>query len=98
MTVSSETAAQQPREVSRTGSGELPGEPSNDTAAGPSTSEGRNTPGNEGAADDGPAPVIAGDVSAELAGLANRPVEEHPDVYEAISRRLGDTLSGIDHV
>ena len=55
-------------------------------------------PSNGGAADGGPAPGIAGDVSAEMAGLENRPIEEHPDVYEAISRRLGETLSGIDHV
>lgn len=41
---------------------------------------------------------IAADVSAALSGLADRPVQEHPEVYEAVHRRLGDTLSGIDHV
>lgn len=43
-------------------------------------------------------PGIAGEVSASLGELAGLPVEEHPEVYEAIHRRLGDTLSGIDHV
>lgn len=50
----------------------------------------------------GAAPVptagIAADVSAALAGLEQRPVEEHPAVYETVHRRLGDTLSGIDHI
>lgn len=41
---------------------------------------------------------IAGEVSETLAGLAQRPVEEHPEVYETVHRRLGDTLSDIDHV
>lgn len=41
---------------------------------------------------------VATDISAQLAGLADRPVEEHPEVYEEIHRRLGNTLSGIDHV
>jgi len=43
-------------------------------------------------------PGIAGEVSETLSGLAERPVEEHPAVYEAVHRRLGDTLSDIDHV
>lgn len=45
-----------------------------------------------------PAPGIGTDVSAALRALAGLPVEEHPEVYEAVHRRLGDTLSGIDHV
>ncbi|MDQ3716711.1 MAG: hypothetical protein M3381_11965 [Actinomycetota bacterium] len=45
-----------------------------------------------------PAPGIATEISAQLAGLADRPVEEHPEVYEDVHQRLGDTLSGIDHV
>lgn len=43
-------------------------------------------------------PGIAGEVAETLSGLAERPVEEHPEVYETVSRRLGDTLSDIDHV
>ncbi|MDQ4038533.1 MAG: hypothetical protein M3313_09330 [Actinomycetota bacterium] len=41
---------------------------------------------------------IANEVSETLSGLAQRPVEEHPEVYETVHRRLGDTLSAIDHV
>jgi hypothetical protein len=41
---------------------------------------------------------IAGEVAQILAGLAQRPVEEHPEVYETVHHRLGDTLSDIDHV
>ena len=44
------------------------------------------------------APGIAGEVAVALAGLADRPVEEHPGVYEALHRHLGDTLSSVDHV
>lgn len=44
------------------------------------------------------APGIAGEVSTALAGLADRPVQEHPEVYEEVHQRLGNTLSGIDHV
>jgi len=43
-------------------------------------------------------PGIASEVSQTLSGLAERPVEEHPEVYETVHRRLGDTLSDIDHV
>jgi len=43
-------------------------------------------------------PGIAGEVSETLSGLTERPVEEHPAVYETVHRRLGDTLSDIDHV
>lgn len=43
-------------------------------------------------------PDLATELSAELSGLAERPVEEHPEVYEAIHRRLGETLSGINEV
>lgn len=43
-------------------------------------------------------PGIAAEVATVLSTLAELPVEEHPDVYEAVHRRLGDTLSGIDHV
>ncbi len=38
------------------------------------------------------------DVATALSGLGELPVEQHPEVYEDIHRRLGDTLSGIDHV
>jgi len=41
---------------------------------------------------------VAAEVSEVLAGLSERPVDEHPDVYEAVHRRLGDTLSDVDHV
>ncbi len=43
-------------------------------------------------------PDVSTEISAELAGLAELPVEEHPEVYEDVHRRLGETLSGIDHV
>ncbi len=43
-------------------------------------------------------PGIATEVSTSLSTLADLPVEEHPEVFEAVHRRLGDTLSGIDHV
>lgn len=48
-----------------------------------------------------PTPVgagIAGDVALALAGLEERPVEEHPEVFESVHERLRTTLSGIDHV
>jgi hypothetical protein len=45
-----------------------------------------------------PAPGIASEISAQLAGLVDRPVEEHPEVYEDVHQRLRNTLSGIDHV
>jgi len=41
---------------------------------------------------------IAAEVAADLSRLADLPVEQHPEVYDDIHRRLGDTLSGIDHV
>lgn len=41
---------------------------------------------------------IAAEVSRDLGGLAERPVDEHPEIYESVHQRLGDTLSGIDHV
>lgn len=41
---------------------------------------------------------IASQVSETLSGLAERPVEQHPEVYETVHRRLGETLSDIDHV
>ncbi len=41
---------------------------------------------------------IAGEVSAALAGLDERPVDEHPDIFESVHSRLRVTLSGIDHV
>lgn len=43
-------------------------------------------------------PSVATKISAQLAGLADRPVEEHPEVYEDVHRRLENTLSGIDDV
>lgn len=43
-------------------------------------------------------PGIAAEVSTVLSTLAELTVEEHPEVYEEVHRRLGDTLSGIDHV
>ncbi|MGI8722055.1 MAG: hypothetical protein ACR2JG_07490 [Geodermatophilaceae bacterium] len=43
-------------------------------------------------------PGVATKISAQLAGLADRPVEEHPEVYEDVHRRLENTLSGIDDV
>lgn len=46
----------------------------------------------------GSAPGIAGEVAAALSRLADQPVEEHPEVYEALHRRLGDMLSGVDNV
>lgn len=67
---------------------------SSEAAIGPTTDEGPDAPVTEAE----PEPGIAGEVSAALAGLVDRPVEEHPEVYEAVHRRLGDTLSGIDHV
>ncbi len=45
-----------------------------------------------------PEPGIATEVSTVLSALAELPVEDHPEVYEAVHRRLGDNLSGIDHV
>jgi len=56
----------------------------------------------EPAADiEAPVPVgagIAGEVAAALAGLDERPVDEHPDVFESVHERLRTTLSGVDHV
>jgi len=54
------------------------------------------TPGGE--SDPAEIPGIAAQVSEALSGLAERPVEEHPEVYETVHRRLGDTLSQVDHV
>ncbi|MDQ3576186.1 MAG: hypothetical protein M3400_09535 [Actinomycetota bacterium] len=48
--------------------------------------------------DDAASSGIAADVADALSGLADSPVEEHPEVYDDIHRRLGDTLSGIDHL
>lgn len=39
---------------------------------------------------------IAGELAPELAGLGERPIEEHPEVYEAIHERLGEILAGIE--
>lgn len=36
------------------------------------------------------------DITEQLAALRDRPVEEHPELYEAIHQRLGDVLAGID--
>lgn len=41
---------------------------------------------------------IASEVSAALASLDERPVDEHPDVFESVHERLRTSLSGIDHV
>lgn len=74
-------------------------EPSGDDSAEPGTDhpqaqERRSTGPGEPASE----PGTAAEVATVLSTLAELPVEEHPDVYEAVHRRLGDTLSGIDHV
>jgi len=69
-------------------------ESSLDISSGPGTQDGSDDSG----VDPSATPGIADDVSTVLSGLPDLPVEEHPAVYEAVHRRLGDTLSGIDHV
>lgn len=41
---------------------------------------------------------VADDVAADLAGLRDSPVEDHPDVYQGVHDRLRATLSGIDNL
>lgn len=76
--------------------------PADDETTGRSTDADAPSPGDDPAAsstDLDPNPGgVADDVAADLAGLRDSPVEDHPDVYQGVHDRLRATLSGIDNL